>query len=286
MEYLINKNYLPLTTASRIIADISSALDYIHEQHILHCDIQPRTIFVDTSSKAYLLDFGMARILNKKGGSFAFSGGSPVYSSPEIMMGAICTKASDIYSIGIVLYEMVAGRTPFNASSVSALTMKHFNDPVPPISQFRTGISSGIEEVLFKALAKNPKSRYKTSGDLYIAFNQEVAKTLSDETNSVDIHALTLSRKLRTNLPNELQDSTNRLANLISAVIKGTLSVSQAQNHLVDNELIGQVLHFLDGKSIISQDSLLHFGSNNQFSDITIRDIVGGNIIHLNINIK
>jgi predicted Ser/Thr protein kinase len=168
---------LPLSDAARLIAQIADALDYAHSQGIVHRDVKPSNILIDSAGDAYLMDFGIARVL--EGTAHLTSTGSaigtPAYMSPEQGMGRGVDHRSDIYSLGVILYEMATGRTPFQADTPYAVIIAHAEEPLPLPSTFNADVPENIERVLFKALAKNPADRYESAGELATAMTEVAA---------------------------------------------------------------------------------------------------------------
>jgi serine/threonine-protein kinase len=181
---------LPFGEISHILDQVANALDYAHGQNILHCDVKPSNILLDNQRNVYLMDFGMAKIMEN--GTFIQSSlegsitGTPQYMSPEAAQGDPLTPAADIYSLGVVLYEMVTGNPPFQAWTPMAVVMKHISEPPPPPRQFRSDLPEAVDLVLFKVLAKESKSRYQTASMLAVAYKQAVQKVLSVQPQSAD----------------------------------------------------------------------------------------------------
>lgn len=167
---------LAFSEAERILRQLASALDHAHSQNILHRDMKPSNVLLDDAGNAYLMDFGIAKIVEA---TVDLTGdrllGTPAYMSPEQCKGEPIGPASDIYSLGIILYEMVTGRRPFHAETPIAVILQQLNDPLPPPRQARPDLPEKAETVIFKALAKNPESRYKTASDSADAFSQAIA---------------------------------------------------------------------------------------------------------------
>ncbi len=152
-----------LSEAIKVTTDIADALAYAHDRGMVHRDIKPANIMIDSDNRVVLTDFGIARIVS--GPNMTASGsmvGTPAYMSPEQGLGQSGDHRSDIYSLGIVLYQMVTGAVPYDADTPVAIVLKHVNDPLPQPSKVAPGIPSNLERIIYQSLAKSPDDRYQT----------------------------------------------------------------------------------------------------------------------------
>jgi serine/threonine-protein kinase len=161
---------LPVDEAVRIAIDVAEALGYAHGQGVIHRDIRPENILLE-SGHALVADFGIAGVLEGAGGDrLSASGillGMPAYASPEQARGSTSIDGrSDIYSLGCVLYEMLAGEPPFRGATRGAVLAQQLADLVPPLRTVCPDVPLAVEQVVLRALAKHPEERYPTAGDL------------------------------------------------------------------------------------------------------------------------
>ncbi len=166
-----------LTQALRIVDQIGSALDYAHRNGVIHRDVKPSNILLDAEGNAYLTDFGIAKILEATveltGTGAAI--GTPQYMSPEQCKGVkTLTPASDIYSLGVVLYQMLTGRVPFDAETPLAVIQQHLNEPLPPPRTIDPSIPEAVERVVMQALAKQPEDRNESASAMAEALRSAV----------------------------------------------------------------------------------------------------------------
>ncbi len=162
---------LPLLEVMRVGRAVAEALDYAHAHGVIHRDVKPANIMVAEDSRVVLTDFGLA--LNVAQGTLGKIFGSPHYFAPEqARNSAEVVPQSDIYSLGVVLYEMLAGRVPFDDPEPLALAMLHLQQAPPPPRQFNPALSPAVEAVVLKALSKAPADRYQTAVALMDALSQ------------------------------------------------------------------------------------------------------------------
>lgn len=157
---------MSLEEALKITINICDALSYAHKRGMVHRDIKPANIMLDVTNQAILMDFGIVKIIG--GQMHTVTGavmGTARYMPPEVVRSEPADQRSDIYALGITLYEMLSGKPPFEANSVMTVMMMHLNDPVPDIRPLRADLDPQLVPVLMKALAKDRNQRYASADE-------------------------------------------------------------------------------------------------------------------------
>ncbi len=147
---------------------ICAAVGAAHRANVVHCDVKPQNVLVTPDGRAKVTDFGIARALSSVSATGVTTGvwGTPHYFSPEQAAGNPPTPASDVYSIGIIMYEMLTGRLPFEGDTQQQLAMAHLRDQPPPIGKFNSAVPAQLEQIVTRALAKEPSQRYRHADQL------------------------------------------------------------------------------------------------------------------------
>ncbi|MDX1995436.1 MAG: serine/threonine-protein kinase [bacterium] len=173
-EYTRQGKYIPYHQVLTIIRDIASALDYAHRQGVIHRDVKPSNIMVTSDGRAVLTDFGLA--MNAQEGTIGNTFGSVHYIAPEqAVSSANAVAQSDIYSLGVVLFEVLTGRVPFEDVSAMSVALKHISDPPPLPSSLNPNIMPEIEKVVLKTLEKDTSKRYSSGAALVKALETAFA---------------------------------------------------------------------------------------------------------------
>ncbi len=183
----IKESPLRFADAARITLQIAQALDYAHSKGVIHRDVKPSNILLDDAGNAFLTDFGIARMM--EGTHITQTGhliGTPQYMSPEQSLGLVVSMPTDQYSLGVVLYEMVTGYTPYRAETPMEILRMHMtSQKLPPPLSIRNNLPVGAEAVILKALAREPDDRFLNCVAFAEAFKDAVAGIEEDDLPSI-----------------------------------------------------------------------------------------------------
>jgi eukaryotic-like serine/threonine-protein kinase len=186
-DLLEQNGSMSLADASYLMRQMTSALDYAHRQGVIHRDIKPSNIMIDQEGNAFLTDFGIARIsvTGKALTQTGFAVGTPGYMAPEqaLDLENIDSRA-DIYSFGVMLYEMLIGKVPYEATSPMKLILQHMNNPIPVASESNPALPKEIDAIIAKAMAKEPQDRYETGEELADALAEIVGNVTTSRAPS------------------------------------------------------------------------------------------------------
>ncbi len=213
---------LPIPEAVAYAIEIARALGAAHARHIVHRDVKPQNVLIDEEGSAKVTDFGIARTLDEEG--LTADGrvlGTTDYVSPEQALGQPVTGQSDLYSLGIVLYEMLTGEVPFKGDNQVAVAMKHVREAVPDVQTTRPEVSAALAAVVETATAKRPEDRYADDAELIadledvLAIETARAGTATGEATSV---LRTLPSRTRRRVPFEIRHRLLALGLLLVAL--------------------------------------------------------------------
>ncbi len=170
---------MPLEKALDLTVQICQGVGYAHRAGFVHCDVKPQNVLVTRGGRAMVADFGIARVISEATMSRGdLNWGTPHYFSPEQAAGDPATPASDVYAIGVILFELLTGRLPFEAEAAAALALMHIQDAPPLVTDLRPSVPTPVGKIVQKILAKEPSARYRTADQL-----GRILKTYSDESD-------------------------------------------------------------------------------------------------------
>ncbi|MBN1312062.1 MAG: serine/threonine protein kinase [Anaerolineae bacterium] len=172
---------LSLEEIVRITGQIAEGLDYAHRQGVIHRDVKPSNILLDQGGDVYITDFGISKLVE---GTAQFTGsgivGTPAYISPEQGLGQPVDHRTDIYSLGVVLYQMATNDVPFRAETPLAVVIKHIHEPLPLPRSINPALPEAVERVILKAMAKDPEARYQSCEEMAAALKRAVEQADSE----------------------------------------------------------------------------------------------------------
>jgi tRNA A-37 threonylcarbamoyl transferase component Bud32 len=199
LEDLIQEGPMPVRRVERVLREVASALDYAHRQGIIHRDIKPGNILLDSEGHALLADFGIAKIAG--GANLTGTGvvGTPAYMAPEQAQGSQVDTRADIYALGVVIYQMLTGQQPFTAETPMKVLLKVLQEPVPDIMQVVDGLPEELGEVMQQVMAKEPDMRYQSAVSFAEAFSRAIHR--SDESLAAARREVNLERPADDELP-------------------------------------------------------------------------------------
>lgn len=167
-EYITEKGRLSIDEAVKFTIAIGEGLEHAHAMGIVHCDIKPHNVIITRTGRVKVTDFGIARAMNSTNTVMYTNSimGSAHYLSPEQASGKTIDGSTDIYSLGVVLYEMLSGKVPFEGETPIAVALKHVREKVIPPTRYNPSIPPLLESVVLKALSKDPKDRFESISDM------------------------------------------------------------------------------------------------------------------------
>ena len=241
----IERGPLDIDEAVEILKPIASALDYAHGKGIVHRDMKPGNILFDESGAAYLADFGIVKLAEA---TRSFTGsaiiGTPAYMSPEqVKGGQDIDGRSDVYSLGVILYEMLTGEVPYQGDTPTQQLMKHVLEPPPSIRQVRSDIPAEIEAVLLKALAKEPVDRYPTAA----AFVTALANPQGSSSPETYIAPATAIAGIGAGAPNETAPPATNVLDYEYEPLPGMKRGGRSTNRLAIGAIAAMLLLLIAG---------------------------------------
>lgn len=174
---------VPVREIIRIARGACAALAYAHARGMIHRDVKPANLMLDSDERIVLTDFGIAKIVT--GIQFTASGGmvgTPAYMAPEQGLGEQGDERSDLYSLGVIMFQMCTGQLPYDAESPLAVILKHLNEPIPSIKKYNTDIPDALAALVYKAMAKDPDERFASAEEFLTALNHLEASLYPTDT--------------------------------------------------------------------------------------------------------
>ena len=227
---------LPWKWSVNVAIQIASALEMAHKNNIIHRDIKPHNIIITEDGIAKVTDFGIAKaVSNSTITAFGTTIGSVHYFSPEHARGGYTDAKSDLYSLGVVMYEMVTGKVPFDADTPISVALKHMQEePVPPI-EVNTNLPEAVNKIILKSLKKDPMLRYQTSTELLQDLRTALKNPSGDFVEELDFDPTAKTQKISTSDFERASQNRNKKENKFVTFIK---------EHKVLSSFIGIILLF------------------------------------------
>ncbi|MBN1679617.1 MAG: protein kinase [Anaerolineae bacterium] len=177
----IAERAFPLEDAVRIVDQIAAALDYAHARGIIHRDLKPANVLMDADGNTYLTDFGIAKWTEETTG-LTMTGmlmGTPGYMAPEQWRTEPVDPRTDVYALGVMVFEMLSGKMPFDAETPFSLMYRHLDEPPPAVTKVNARLPKGVDRVIRRAMAKIPDRRYPSAGALALSFRETLDEPVS-----------------------------------------------------------------------------------------------------------
>jgi len=273
VKELINQNgHLDWRVAVPIVIQVGMALDYAHQNGIVHRDIKPQNILITRDKIAKITDFGIARAassttITMAGGAM----GSVHYFSPEQARGGNVGLSSDIYSLGVTLFEMITGRVPFDGDSNVAIAVKHLQEKPPVASSIMPGIPAGLDAIINKAMQKSPEKRYPTMGMMV----NELDALLVDPNGVYGVITNTGDTTAEQNISFRQDPNYDKITDIEKA------AESRRRSRFRDNVLLALIVvciaAVLIGLAVLVVQSVQNATEIEQNTDYTVRNYVGMN---------
>ena len=258
---------LPWKWSVNVAIQIASALEMAHKNNIIHRDIKPHNIIITEDGIAKVTDFGIAKaVSNSTITAFGTTIGSVHYFSPEHARGGYTDAKSDLYSLGVVMYEMVTGRVPFDADTPVSVALKHMQEePEEPI-ELNPNLPSAVNRIIMKALKKDTTLRYQSATDMLADLRQALKNPNGDFVEDKDYDATARTQKINTDLYGNIEEEDNHKRN----GKKDNKFVAFIKRHKVLSAFIGLILLFA-----ISLGGTLAYLNITNPAEVELPDIVG-----------
>ena len=257
---------LPWKWSVNVAIQIASALEMAHKNNIIHRDIKPHNIIITEDGIAKVTDFGIAKaVSNSTITAFGTTIGSVHYFSPEHARGGFTDAKSDLYSLGVVMYEMVTGRVPFDADTPVSVALKHMQEePEEPI-ELNPNLPSAVNRIIMKALKKDTTLRYQSATDMLADLRQALKNPNGDFVDDRDYDATARTQKINTDLYGNVTEEDNNKRGK-----KDNKFIAFIKRHKVLSAFIGLILLFA-----ISLGGTLAFLNITNPAEVQLPDVVG-----------
>ena len=283
-EYIEKHGHLPINTSIQITFDIGEALENAHKNGIVHCDIKPHNILVTETGRIKVADFGIARAINSSVNNKDDHAvlGSVHYFSPEQASGGPVDERTDIYSLGVVMYEMMTGVVPFEGDTAISVALQHVQDDIPLPTKYNRRIPRLVEQCILKAMAKNPDDRFQSIGEMMSELRLSQGFVNTNKGAMPIIKNNFSTQKLS---PLKMEDEEKKKKNIFSRVMDWTSSHSQK------TIIVGMMGIFL----FAFMWAFFSFGNFWSTENITVPDVTGKQVEiakeilskkHLDVSVK
>jgi serine/threonine protein kinase len=269
-DRVLRKGPLPLLEAAGFIAQAAAALEYAHSRGVIHRDVKPQNMLLYPDKRLVLGDFGIAKLAQAaaeeegaKPSDLTTLGrvvGTPDYMSPEQAMGKTVDARTDIYSLGVVLFYLVTGRLPFVAPQSMTVVAKHVSEPPPSPRQFRPELPVAAENVILRALAKDPDERYRSASDLSRTFRATLP-SMTTPIESAERRVMAAPPPISPLSAGGKARDTDKLLRLPAARVKAETPASKPPSQRWLNVLIALVIVALAAGGVYAAT---HVGKQNQ----------------------
>lgn len=293
-EYM-QEHKLSLNAVLEIGVRLADALQHAHSHNIIHCDIKPQNILIDKNMNPKIADFGIAKMVTNQTMVYSKSVmGSVHYISPEQASGGKITACSDVYSLGIVLFEMLTGQVPYMGTTAVSVAMMHVEKPIPQLKDYMENVPDGLQEIINKALAKRCEDRYANAGQLrrdlmnlkmkLFPFSSEdyrqelgAVKPSEDCMDKPDDGATMIMKPVRS-LPAQAEPSAEREASRLPqepvAEDKGGVNLPMVKKKLNYTKLMIMVTAIVVAVSLVA-----HFIFNRNLAEIAVPDVTNMTVV-------
>ncbi|MEO6061934.1 MAG: protein kinase [Thermoflexales bacterium] len=170
----LRRGPLPFVEIQRILDRVAAGIDFAHARGVIHRDLKPENFLFDGDDQPCIVDFGIAKLLDHAAVSLTRGGliGTPAYMSPEHARGERIDTRTDLYSLGAILFEMLTGRTPYQAETPTGIIMRHLTDPIPRLVEARQDLPAQLQSVIDRSMAKRPQDRLASAGEVARLFSE------------------------------------------------------------------------------------------------------------------